>query len=400
MKFLLLVLIALGIAAWIGLGLHHDPGMMVVTFAGWRVDMPLWLGIIAFILIYLLVYLTIRLIAGIFHTTQFLANLSNKLSKKRAKRTTNKGFVALAEGNYQKAEKLLAQSADHSETKWLNYLSAAKAAQELGKIDRRDLYLKRALESTPESEVAVEITKASLQYQHQQYEKSLATLIQLRHQVPDHPSVLRLLQKVYFHMQDWEKLIVLLPKLKHQHVLSAQELKDLEQHIYGQLLLKQSNSIEELESIWHKIPKELRLQGKVASIYASALMKFGKPIEAEEVLRNALKHEWHEDLIRLYGHLSHPASQKLLNVAEGWLNLHPMSPSLLLTLGRLCQEQQLWGKAQRYFEASLSLEPHPETYKELGTLLEKMNKPELGAHYFKKGLLLASNTTIISEQRS
>jgi hypothetical protein len=40
--------------------------------------------------------------------------------------------------------------------------------------------------------------------------------------------------------------------------------------------------------------------------------------------------------------------------AEKWLEKHPEDARLLLALGRLCREQQLWGKAQSYFEASLA----------------------------------------------
>ncbi len=390
MKYLLITLLALAIAAWVGLSLQHDPGMMIITVAGWRVDAPLWLGVLALVLLYGVIHIAVRLLAGAVHFTKFLTNLSGHFHKKRAKRLTSKGLVALAEGNWAKAERLLVQGAEFSDIPWLNYLSAAKAAQELGKDDMRDNYLRRAAKATPESEVAISLTQADLQYKHRQYEQSLATLNQLSHKVPHHPYVLTLLQKIYLQLHDWDKLLELLPKLKHYHALTPLEYKKLEKTVYYQLLLDRSRgSLEDIEQIWRKIPRDSRHEGEIASIYVKALLKNNKPVDAESLLRAALKHEWQEDLILLYGHLSHPTPQKLLNLAESWLNLHPESPGLLLTLGRLCEQQQLWGKAQRYFEASLSLEPNPVTYAELGTLLEKMNKPELGAQYFRKGLLLA-----------
>jgi hypothetical protein len=67
----------------------------------------------------------------------------------------------------------------------------------------------------------------------------------------------------------------------------------------------------------------------------------------------ALKRKYDSHLARLYGLVrgSDPARQ--LQTAEGWLKEHPADPSLLLTLGRLCLQNSLWGKARDYLESSL-----------------------------------------------
>lgn len=400
MKYLLILLIALGIAAWVGLGLHHDPGMIIITLAGWRVDVPLWLGGMILVLAYIAIQVVLRIIKSIFRGTQFLANLSTSLKAQRAKKLTKKGLIALAEGNWAVAERELSHGAQGSFLPWLNYLSAAKAAQELGKDDKRDEYLSQAQKSMPETETAVLLTQAELQYRHHQYQQSLTTLNRLQQKAPNHPCTLKLLQQVYCQLQDWDNLQKLMPKLKQYHVLASSGYKTLEQIMYRELLLQKENNVESMEIFWETIPKDLRSNGELAYIYAKALIKQGQSTDAEVILRTALKHEWQEKLIRLYGHLSHPSPQKLLNLAENWISSHAESPGLLLTLGRLCEKQQLWGKAQRYLEASLSLEPHPETYAQLGSLLEKMNKPEMGAQYFKKGLLLATPTMHHSHPRA
>ncbi len=393
MKYVLVALIALGIATWAGLNLSHDPGMMIVTMGGWRVDVPLWFGALALVVLFALVRALFGLLSGMVRATKFLANLSSQFHKNRAKKLSSRGLVALAEGHWSKAEKYLVQGAEYSDIPWLNYLSAAKAAQELGKDDKRDYYLKRAQKLTPGSEVAVSLTAADLQFKHQQYEQSLETLNQVSHKAPNHPYMLTLLQKIYLQLHEWDKLKELLPRLKHYHALSNDEYKQIEKTVYFHLLAEKSKgSLEDLKAFWHKMPKECKTEGEIASAYVKALLKSNDPIDAENILRAALKHDWQEELIILYGHLTHPQGQKVLNLAESWLHQHPQSPGLLLTLGRLCEQQQLWGKAQRYFEASLSLKPTPETYAELGSLLEKMNKPALGAQYFKKGLLLAMPT--------
>lgn len=400
MKSLLVIILALIFAAWLGVTLHHHPGMMIITIPGWRIDLPLWLAVLGLILSYLLVHYTFRLLKGIWNIGPRFKRFTLDLRKKKSKRLTKKGFIALAEGKWIDAERHLQRGVAYNDMAWLNYLAAAKAAQELDNDQQRDQYLRYATVSMPEGDVAISLTQAELQYQHNQLEQSLITLTQLSNKAPNHPYVLKLMQKIYLRLSEWDGLLKLLPKLKQYHVFPDSQLKELEIKIYcGLLALELKNhSWQAMEVLWEKIPKNLRLEGDIAYFYVQALQQQGKPVEAETVSRSALKHAWREDLIKQYGQLLHPNPQKLLPIAESWLNQHPESPDLLLTLGRLCEQQQLWGKAQRYFEASLSLRPQAETYAELGLLLEKMNKPELGAQYFKKGLLLTTPSSALASR--
>ena len=56
--------------------------------------------------------------------------------------------------------------------------------------------------------------------------------------------------------------------------------------------------------------------------------------------------------------------------AEKWLKRHPEDAQLLMTLGRLCREQQLWGKAESYLEAALAVEPGRAPHLELARLYD------------------------------
>ena len=110
--------------------------------------------------------------------------------------------------------------------------------------------------------------------------------------------------------------------------------------------------------------------------------------EAELILRNALRKEWQPILIKQYGLVKSSTLEKQLTFAESLSKDHDNHPLLLLTLGRLCMYNDLWGKARAYLEASIGNKELPETYKELGLLMEYLNEPQLAAEYFKKGLFL------------
>ena len=79
-------------------------------------------------------------------------------------------------------------------------------------------------------------------------------------------------------------------------------------------------------------------------------------------------------------------SGKQLERAETWLKKHPNQPELLLTLGRLCLRNQLWGKAQSYLEASLGVAASAETCQVLGSLLEQLGENKTALEHYRQGL--------------
>lgn len=388
MKKLLGLAIILAIAVWIGTYVKSDPGIMIIRVAGWRVDLPLWLAVLMGILLFLLFHYLLKLYDAVTKTGFWLTDFTKNRKKQKARKLTHRGFIELAEGDWVHAEKHLLQAAPDSEVPLLNYLSAAKAAQELGEAKRRDHYLKIAHDTTEGADIAIGLTQARLQYQQGQYEQSLATVKHLLQLAPYHPHILKLLKNIYIQLKDWEQLLSLLPNLRKHKVISTDEEKILEKQLYLQRLKQfQKQDVQEIQSFWEAIPKRLHNDPELVQPYAVWLYQHGKTADAENVLRQLLKRQWSDPCVRLYGLLQHPDPLKPLDYAESWLRGNQDSPYLLLTLGRLCMQAQLWGKAQRYLEACLALSPLPEAYAELGILLEKVDQVELSTQYFRKGLI-------------
>jgi HemY protein len=82
-------------------------------------------------------------------------------------------------------------------------------------------------------------------------------------------------------------------------------------------------------------------------------------------------------------------ARRHLERAESWLQQHPGDPGLLLALGRLCMQQELWGKARSYLEASLAVGPSHVAYVEFGRLLERIGQLGEANQVYRKGLELA-----------
>lgn len=390
--FLWLVLLSLGVGA--GIAIHRDAGYLLVSYHHWVIEMPLWLGAVLLLMAFAFFYVLLAGLQQVAKVGQFFVRLGQKHRQQQARQRTNRGLIAFAEGHWAEAERLLVKGAGHSESPLLNYLTAARAAQEQGEHQRRDRYLRMAHDATPGTDVAVGLTQAQLQLSHGQLEQSLATLNHLRTLAPKHPYVLKLLKKIYEHLNEWEALSEVMPDLLKAKVITPEEANELELKIARALLDRmiemRSTTTEALTSLWQRAPKALQSDLQAVCHYVNALRDRGEAERAEATLRLALKKSWHDEWILLYGLIKAPVPSKHLTAAEQWLKEQESNPALLLTLGRLSLRAQLWGKAQRYFEASLSLKASAQAHAELARLLDRLGKAEESAKHYRQGLLLAA----------
>ena len=87
-------------------------------------------------------------------------------------------------------------------------------------------------------------------------------------------------------------------------------------------------------------------------------------------------------LAGVYGRCEEGEIRPRLAKAEEWLKRQPRDPQLLLTLGRLCVQSQLWGKAESYLDASLAIAPGWEAHVELAHLAERVGRTDdANRHY-------------------
>jgi HemY protein len=402
MKLVFGLIILLIVAVLVGLGVGRDPGYLLIAYHNTTIEAPLWLGIIAILIAYLIFYILLEVLQAGLQLKSLVSAYGLRRKQRAARARTNQGLIELAEGHWAEAEKLLTRGATYADTPLLNYLSAAKAAQEQGADKRRDRYLGLAHQVTAKADVAVGLTQAQLQLNHGQFEQSLATLQHLRKMAPKHPFVLKLLKKIYLQLKDWEKLQYLLPDLRRHKIVNKLELEDLETKIFQQRLLQYEThgKIDQCISLWGNVSKEYHYAPAFVKSYVDILLKHQKHEEAEMILRVALKKQWDEILIEQYGLIRGPVPAKQLAFAEQFLKEHQNHPTLLLALGRLSMNNQLWGKAERYFESSLAIDKRPETYAELGHLLERLGQKEQSAECFRKGLMLKTAMSNASDPDS
>jgi len=230
-RLLLIVLFALLIGTGLSLGLQYDLGYIRISLGNYLIETNFWVGLALLIVVVVLIVLTIGLLRRMRQGTGLVSGWVSRGKERRARRRTTQGLLALAEGNWPRARKMLTSAASNADTPLINYLAAAQAAFECGDHEAVDEMLRKAFESTPGSDMAVGITQAQLQLAGNRLEQALATLVRLRKQSPHHPFVLKLLKTTYLRLEDWRELSKLLPELRKRSVLPESELEELERQV-------------------------------------------------------------------------------------------------------------------------------------------------------------------------
>ena len=236
MKTLVAGLLALTLAVFLALEVRNDNGYVLLGYGEWTVEGSLAFFLFANLLLFLLLYLALRLLARVWSVPRQVHGWQDRRAQRRARKELTQGLLELSEGDWKGAEKKLVRHVDRSEAPLLNYLAAARSAQQQGADDRRDHYLELAHDSMPSASVAVGLTRAELQLAHAQLDQAKQTLQQLRQIAPRHSQVLKLRAEVYERSADWDGLNKLLPELRKSKVVAEGELQTLELRVFGKLL--------------------------------------------------------------------------------------------------------------------------------------------------------------------
>lgn len=379
--------VAIGLAAY-----YNGQGYVAISFADYTFETTFVfvMGVIA--LSFVIFYYFLRVFSRLLYFPSYMNLRKYKRHENRVKGALVKGLIEMSEGRFEQAEKILIKHASASDTSLLNYLMAARSAQQQAAYDRRDDYLRMAHKATPSADIAIGLTQAELQLSHKQFEQALATLNHLSTVSPKHGYVKKLLARVYRQLNDWDNLGPVLKEVRKLKALDEDTLEEKEiEAFYGMLLnsIKQVDG-EKTENIWQQIPKRLKMNAGLVRIYCSYLIKQNKENEAAILIRSQLSDNWSNELALMYSDLRVSDGVKQLESAETWLRNQSRNAILLLVLGKLSLTAQLWGKARSYFETSIGIEPSAEAYLKLAELLDnKMDEQEEAQKMYRLGLLSA-----------
>ena len=247
-------------------------------------------------------------------------------------------------------------------------------------LDRRDQWLARAESHDAETRQARLAVQASLLLDDRRYDEALDVLGELSRSGPKRIATQRMLMKAHQRLGHWDEVRRLATAMGKRGVLAEVAATQLRITAQIEALRQQGRDAAALTECWQHT--EDKLNARVARTAAQLFIALGDCRRAHEILEAALEAEWNEQLILVYDECLGADVLAQIERAEKWLKSRPRDRALLLTLGRLCLAQELWGKAQSYLEASLSEEPSRSAHIALAQLFDHIGKSEdAGRHY-------------------
>ena len=389
MKAGLLLIIGLVLGSVLAHFLLAERGYVLINFMSYTLEMSVPILVLALIVLYVLVRLIIRILVA----PKKLGEAAGRLRDNHARKRLNQGLIEYSQGNFLRSERLLTKGVRRADMPLVNYLAAARAAQAQGAYERRDAWLRMAQEQSPDAGSAVLLTQAELQMAERQDEAALATLKLLIKTDPKNSRALALLARLHQRNQRWTELLALLPALRKQRALDDDALASMETRVHAEILHTsgRDGDVAKVNACWQAIPKPVRAMPEITRSHVLALRDAGDSKAAELAARKSLKKTWDDKLALIYGSLGADAKEQLKH-AEKWLGSQAENPALLLTAGRLCMRNELWGKARSYLETSISIKPSAEAYQLYGKLMDQVGDDEAASVAYRAGLDLATES--------
>jgi len=379
----------------IGFGLLYigqvDPDNYVkVYMSGYVIEISVIQFSILLLLTILVLYVVIRLLRILFQSTTLWSNWRQKKKSIKAQEALGVGYLSLIKGNWSLAEKSLTRTSSDSSLPYVNFLGAAQAAQEQGKLSSRDDYLNEALKAAPSEHFAIGLTKARLHQKAGQLEKALATLNDIASEGKKNAQFTAMLLQTYEQMGNWSGVQSLMPTAKKQKALPA----DLLQRMYHQSYVAALHAADDKEAAWSNLPKDEKKNPENVAIYAAYLISKDQSESAEKLIRNELKVTWSDELVSLYGSLKTDKPAKLRRYVEGWLMARPENAELNLAAGRFALLEKNEDKAVEYLQKAIETGALPLAYSLLGKLYEDTSDSGKALDVYRNGMSAASNANM------
>lgn len=378
------------------LAAQNNPGYVLIGLGHWSLETSLTVFSAAQIIGFFFLYFFFRLLGVLIRMPGQLSKRRRNIKFNRSQEALVSGLFDAADGNWESAENILIKHASNSGTPLLHYLTAARAAQSRGALDKRDEYLKKAAEQSSDTNMTVGLTQAELHLSEQQFEQALETLGKLHSINPGHARVLKMMHQAYEHIGDWEGLSKLLPSLQKNKILMEAEVKLLETQTFSSLLKQAAlaNDSLSIQACWDNVPNHIKTLPGIANIYFAAMISAGAGVSIEQDLVGQLSRHWDDTLLMLYSSIETGDPGKHLQEAEKWLAVYPSDAVLLRVLGKLALKDRQMEKAEQYLLKSLHIDASVDAYQLLGDVLQTKDEKDKACDYYKLALELASKQVL------
>lgn len=387
MKTLLWLLALVALAVGLVIAGRYNTGYVLLALPKHRIEVSLNLFLILLAAGFTVAYWTVRATAAAMRLPAKVREYRAMRERERARSTLIEALEAFFEGRYAKAETAAAAAMSYPEYGRLGAVLAARAAHQLRAPDRRDRYLAAATQGASAEDALTVVTQAELLLDEWRHQDALAVLSALPRK---HTAALRLELRAQQLARNWDRTLEIVSELERRGVLDAVHAQRVRRHARVEALKRRATDAHALAEAWRRVPEAERRDPAVAGAAARGYLALGDRDTARDIIEQSLLTGWDSALALLYADCAGADSVRQIERAEGWLKAHPADAALLLSLGKLCVRQELWGKAQNYLDASVAVEPTWEAHLSAARLHERLGNSEASAKHTRASLDLAT----------
>ena len=386
MRWVFWILSLFALAVGLAIALRYNDGYALLVWPPYRVELSLNLLALMLGAAFVAGYLLVRFIFGAIALPAKVREYRERRRRENLRASLLEAVAAFFEGRFGRAEKTAASLTESPETAAVAAVLAARAAHELRHYDERDAYLEHAERRAPDAPAMRIVAAADMLLDQRRFQEALTILKQLPEK---HTAALRLELKAQQQAKNWEQVLQLVDQLERRNVFDELQAGHLRRYAHTENLKRKALDQRALDECWQKIGSEQKRDPKIAAAAAECYLALGGMAQAQQIIEQALAVEWDAALAGLYAECNGADTVRQIERAEQWLKSNRRDAVLLLTLGRLCARQALWGKAQNYLEASISVEPLYSAHLELAMLHEQLGNAEAARRHVRESLALA-----------
>lgn len=368
--------------------LSHSAAYLLLVYPPYRIELSLMLFVLILLAVFILAYGVVRLWVAALQLPEYVRQFRLEKAQTKGRELLEEAMGAFFEGRYAAAERASARAMELGDSSALHPIIAARAAHELHEYEKRDIYLAASEPKSVGDSTMRLMATTKFMLDQRDPRAALDALQQLRNTgVRGHIGALSLELKAQQQAGNWDAVLNVLEQLEKRAAIDVTMAAQLRQQAWLEKI-QQQESLDDLTQCLAKIPADFKRRSKIVAVAAQSLIKLGGCELAQHLLAESLNAQWDSELVALYGDCQSGEVIAQIEQAEKWLKQHQQDAGLLLALGKLCLHQKLWGKAQNYLDASLSVVPSYAAYVALGQLSKRLNKPEESVAYLQKAAQL------------
>lgn len=380
-----ILLLAVGVA----LAAYNNSGYVLLIYPPYRIEMSLNLLLTLLAAAFFLLYGLLRFSVHTLRLPAYVQAFKTERKREKGDNAMHGALLAEAQGRPSRAEKFALSAMEFSSSPGLAALLAARAAHRLKAFERRDSYLIEAERLAPDEAVARLMLQAEFLLEERRTRDALAVLKHLTQLDSRNTTAIRLELKAEQQNRNWPRVLALISELEKRAALEPLLAQHLKFQAHLEELKRSALDLNNLRAYWARLAPKDKLDPKIAFVGGRYFHTLGDDEFALEVMTKSLDQQWDGELVKLYGHALARDPLKQIERAERWIAAHNNDATLFLTLGRLCTRQRLWGKAQNYLEASLSVEPSREAHEALAKMLDDTGKHEEACRHLREGAAIS-----------